>query len=272
MRTLIFFLTLTICIPAFSAEAVMSSSTLKSIIDGGGGYVEVNGGTYTGDVSLGPYTNKVIVFKNVTVNGDLTLQRMNNLIVQGKLKVTGDLNLIGMIYCDLQNITSNFIYLQNYAGWGGFYWNTFKNIHSKAMQIRQAALKNGTSAINENYFEGLYLRGGLAKNNWNNLWIRNGGNITSSDHNYVDRIGLDPDLDYWSTVYTNPFVINHFDFSDTDAPSNVKSTGIRHEGPRPITVRNGFIEHHYYSHSGEMTFENVEMRSNSNIPALQHAI
>lgn len=268
MRTLIFYLCFTVCVTTVLASEESPSSTLKSIIDGGGGYVEVNGGTYSGDVNLGPYTNKVIVFKNVTINGNLTLQRMKNLTLEGRLKVTGDLNLIGMIYCDLENITSNFMYIQNYAGWGGFYWNTFKNIQSKAMQVRQAALKNGTSAINENYFEGLYIRDGLAKNNWNNVWIRNGGNITSSDHNYTDRIGLDPDLDYWSTVYTNPFVINHFDFSDTNAPSSSRSTGIRHEGPRPISVQNGFIEHHYYSHAGEMVLENVEMRSNTNIAAI----
>ncbi len=229
------------------------------------GYVIIAGGTYYGDLTLDQLTGKTIVFKNVTIKGSLTITKMSHSHISGNLKVTSDLNLIGLKYCSFQNITSSFLYLQNYAGWGGIYWNTFKQIHCKGMQVRQAKLKSGTSAINENYFEGLYVRGGLAKNDWKNVWIRDDPNSQIPDHTLIGTLPLD---EKWSTVYTNPFVINHFDFSDSEAPKGIRSMGIKHEGPRPIKLQNGFVEHHYYSHEGELIFENVEIRSCKSVKAL----
>ncbi len=229
------------------------------------GFARIQPGIYSGDIHLDSLSEMLIIFENVTIEGNLTITRSRGTVFEGKLRVKGDLNLIGLQYCRLGNMNARFVYIQNFAGWGGFYWNTFNNLSCRAMQVRQARLKRGISAINENYFNGLYIRGGLAKNNWNNLWIRSGGNADPSDHTTLGTIA---DSVRWNTVYTNPFVIDHFDFSDSRSPEGTKSCAVKHEGPRPIHLKNGFVEHHDLAYQGKIVSENVEFRSCKVVPAL----
>lgn len=229
-----------------------------------GKFLRVENETYEGDILIDSLANTTLFFENVVIKGDVTITRITRSNILGRMQIEGNLNIIGSVYSTYHNVDTRLLYLQNYAGWNGFYWNSFVNIKCRAMQVRQAKLKKGTSAINENFFNGLYVRGGFERNNWNNVWIRN-GNDGFADHTTIGTIESN---DRWGTTFTSPFVVEHFDFSDTDAPDTVLSIGIRHDGPRPIVLKNGFIERHYYAYKGEMIAYNVEIRSCKNLPAI----
>ncbi len=263
LLTSFFSLFLILC-TAICVEAIPASKLQELIDSHKGKFLRVSNEVYDGDILIDTLSNTTIFFENVTIRGNLTLMKLMKSQILGRLIVRGDLNIIGCMYSKFENIETNFLYLQNFAGWGGFYWNTFDGLICQAMQVRQAKLTNGLSAINENYFNGLYVRGGLEKNNWNNLWIRSGVSGGGLEHT---RLGTIDAENRWEATYTNPFVIEHFDFSDTNG-KDVQSAGIIHEGPRPIVLRSGFIEHHHVAYRGNIIAQNVEIRSCKILPAL----
>ncbi|ALY08050.1 hypothetical protein EauS123_00051 [Exiguobacterium phage vB_EauS-123] len=225
--------------------------------------VFVPSGSYTGDFVVNNLDKKKLDFRNVSINGNVRLSRIKNSQITGYLKATGDIDVIGSVNNTFEKLEGSMVYLQNWVNWGGFYWTTFEEIICKAFQVRQAKLNpsSSVSAINQNVIRKLIAQYGLSENNWYNVWFRSGASGGTLEHT---TLGTDPiytGSDKWNELFTNPFLIENFDFSYTDAPGGTDSYGIVHEGGRPLYLNAGFIENITYSTKGKLIVQKLETRN-----------
>lgn len=211
------------------------------------------------DVVIELKDGAIVNFNNCTINGLLKINRNKNCKFINKVKVNGDVHVIGASNNTYDDIECELFYLQNYVGWGGVYWNVWHSITCKAMQVRQAKIPNSTSALNGNAINKLIAQKGLQKNNWINVWFRGDDtNFLITEEGTSNELGSS---DKWDIVTCNPFEISNLDFSYSDCSENETSYGIVCESNRPIFIKNGFIENVDIAISGNIETNNVELRN-----------
>lgn len=242
-----------------------------------GNDVLVPQGSYTGDITISG-TGRTVVFEDVAITGDITITALYHSTVRGRCSCT-DLRIFGIQNCIIEAIRGDFMYIQNRAGVSGVYWNVFKSLSFNALQVRQAALTSGTSAINQNAFRDCTFKGGHDNNTFTdadtnavgvNVWLRDevaevaeGGTYPTYTEDYTE--GSFSGSAKWDAIYTNPFEFDGFDFSYSDGFGTTPdiSWGIKNESTTSCEpwLKNGFIEDVDRAYSGaECNAVNVEVR------------